>query len=179
MSKAVELQLDDAAANEVRRCWHSLATAGLAPYMSKSGSAPHITLCIFDSLELEPATALLTSRAETMSPLPIELVSFGIFPGESPVLFLEPVVTQELLRLQQELHAALSAFAEGPVRHYIPGNWVPHCTVALDFPPALLGNVIDTCVSTALPIFGHADSLALVDFPPLAYLGTFPLSARE
>ena len=178
MSQAVELVLDEAAADDVRRCWHALAKAGLAPYMSESGSQPHITLCIFDSLERDPTEVLLQSRAATTPPISIELVSFGIFPGEDPVLFLEPVVTKELLQLQQELHTALTAFSEGPWRHYIPGNWVPHCTVALEFPPALLGNVIETCISTALPIDGHADALALVDFPPLNYLRKFPLRGR-
>ncbi|MEX2015302.1 MAG: 2'-5' RNA ligase family protein [Candidatus Hydrogenedentales bacterium] len=175
MSHAVELVLDDAAAVQVRQCWRSLAEAGLAPYMSESGSLPHVTLNIFDTLDVDKARALLAARAAQTPPLPIDLASFGIFPGESPVLFLEPVVTRELLDLQHELHDALSDIGEGPWPHYLPGNWVPHCTVALEFPPELMGDVIDTCMDTALPIHASASALALVDFPPLTYLAKYPL----
>jgi 2'-5' RNA ligase len=54
----------------------------------------------------------------------------GTFPGDEGVLFLATTVTADLLAFHAQVHAAL---ANQPIQHwpyYLPGNWVPHCTLA-------------------------------------------------
>lgn len=58
------------------------------------------------------------------------LYVLGTFPGITGALFLGVQVTTELLALHADVHAAL---AGQPIRHwayYLPGNWIPHCTLA-------------------------------------------------
>ncbi|MEV2267878.1 2'-5' RNA ligase family protein [Nonomuraea africana] len=61
----------------------------------------------------------------------LKLSSLGLFPGAEGVLFLGATVTHELLTFHNRVHAAL---ANQSIKHwpcYLPGNWVPHCTLAV------------------------------------------------
>ncbi len=50
MPYAVELLFDEEGEARVRRIWEALKAAGLSAYMVESGSIPHITLAVYDSL---------------------------------------------------------------------------------------------------------------------------------
>ena len=54
--------------------------------------------------------------------------SVGIFPTNGTV-FLAPTVTNELLKLHHSYHDYFKTF-HNPNSYYVPGKWVPHCTIA-------------------------------------------------
>ena len=54
----------------------------------------------------------------------------GTFPGGEGALFLGVVATAELLAFHAEVHAALAGQPVIHWPHYLPGSWVPHCTLA-------------------------------------------------
>ena len=73
-----------------------------------------------------------------------------------------PAVTSDLARRQEQVVASVEATGADLHRHYRPGVWVPHCTVAprvrLDALPALAAAVYDV-----LPLEATADRAALID----------------
>jgi len=62
MPFAVEMYFDPATEAEIRALWNSLAQAGVSSRLPDSGSRPHISLAVFQSLD--PARF----RAELQAP---------------------------------------------------------------------------------------------------------------
>jgi 2'-5' RNA ligase len=58
------------------------------------------------------------------------LYVLGTFPGGEGALFLGVPVTAELLAFHANVHTALANQLVEHWPHYLPGNWVPHCTLA-------------------------------------------------
>jgi 2'-5' RNA ligase len=124
------MYFDDRADASVRKLWQVLTDAGL-PSMATfthRRHRPHVSLTVAESLAGADLTQLRSVlRADQPT---LHLYVLGTFPGSLGVLFLTVPVTTELLALHADVHAALTG---QPVEHwpyYLPGNWVPHCTLA-------------------------------------------------
>ncbi|MHC4819653.1 MAG: 2'-5' RNA ligase family protein, partial [Planctomycetota bacterium] len=68
-------------------------------------------------------------------------------------------VTDDLLELHRRWHAA----SPGSNEHYLPGRWVPHCTVGILLEGPALSEALEAARS-ALPIRGRFGELALITF---------------
>lgn len=130
MAHAIEMFFDEDADTEVRTLWGKLATAGLPSLATRTHRQhrPHVSLTVTASLDQADLTPVRSVLAEH---LPVMLLdALGTFPGSEGALFLAAVVTTDLLTLHAKVHDAL---AGQPVTHwpyYLPGRWVPHCTLA-------------------------------------------------
>jgi 2'-5' RNA ligase len=103
-----------------------------------------------------------------MTSLPIYLEGVSLFAGASPVLWLAPASNSALLSLHNQLHAALAPHVVD--RHYLPGRWIPHVTLAegLDWARAL--EAIATILPVFSPIEGRLDRIEIVRFPPVTVI---------
>jgi 2'-5' RNA ligase len=124
------MYFDEEADAAVRRLWLLLSDAGLPSLATRTHRRhrPHVSLAVAESLadaDLAPLrSALMSSRPA------LRLYVLGTFPGDEGALFLGVQVTAELLAFHAGAHAAL---AGQPIRqwaYYLPGNWIPHCTLA-------------------------------------------------
>ena len=121
---------DEHADAAVRALWQQLATAGLPSLATRTHRRhrPHVSLTVTESLD---QADLAQVRSVLAGHLPAVLLdALGTFPGSEGALFLAIVVTEDLLALHARVHQALSG---QPVTHwpyYLPGRWVPHCTLA-------------------------------------------------
>lgn len=95
-----------------------------------AGVEPHITLADYYELDvhlykekLEAFVAVQESMAEVNFP------SVGTFPTNGTI-FLAPTITDELLRLHHSYHDNFITFHDNLNSYYVPGKWVPHCTIA-------------------------------------------------
>lgn len=114
MAVAVEILLDAAGIP-------SLATA------THGCHRPHVTLLNATAL------SITDPLIETLRPLlgtELRFDSLAIFPGTSAVLFLAARVTQPLLDVHVALHQLVTAERTQRWSHYLPGAWIPHCTLA-------------------------------------------------
>lgn len=171
MPCAVTLRLDSAAAMPVEALRRALAVeAGDEAVPEHDRYPPHVTLAICpggtaeDDLRAAVAAATRGWRA-----LPVHLAGLGLFPGDSPVLWAAPVVTEALLARHAALHAALPAALRHP--HCRPGaRRVPHVTLRQGgrIPPER--TIARLAPLWTGPIPGKADRVELVRFPPPAVL---------
>jgi hypothetical protein len=67
-----------------------------------------------------------------------------------------------LLRLHEEVHAALGDGMVAPRGGYSVGTWVPHCTLAHDLTRAQLARGIDL-LHDQTPVTAHVSSAGLLD----------------
>jgi 2'-5' RNA ligase len=93
--------------------------------------------------------------------LDVTLYSPAIFP-RSGVLYLSVVPTLRLLRLHEEVHAALRDSMVAPWDTYLVGAWVPHCTLAQDLTRAQLAQGIDLLHDQPI-IAAHVSSAGILD----------------
>ena len=130
MAQAIEMFFDTHADAAVRDLWQRLAAAGLPSLatLTHRQHRPHVSLTVTESLDQADLSPLRSVLAQHHPAL--HLTVLGTFPGSQGVLFLGAAVTEGLLTLHARAHRAL---AGQPVTHwpsYLPGRWVPHCTLA-------------------------------------------------
>ena len=51
--------------------------------------------------------------------------------------------------------------------YYLPGNWVPHCTVAIDLSATEVIEAVVYCREAFQPISGQFREIGLVEFRPV------------
>ncbi len=125
MTVAVDFALDDDAANAVRELWCRLAYAGVPVPRGE----PRIRFAAASSI---PATARAALEAELdLLSLPeVWLANLSTIAGAADTLALAAVVDAELLAVHSAVHDVLAGRAHGQAASYLPGSWVPHCTLA-------------------------------------------------
>lgn len=178
MPFAVEMFLDPESAEAVRGIWRDLAESGVAPWMHESGDRPHVTLGVCDRLDVAVCAEFLAAFAADHSAPKVLLVSIGIFATDPAVVFLAPVVTTDLLDLHARFHQRFSEVAGDQWAHYLPGAWVPHCTLAMGCPVAMVPRAVDLCQSMRLPLDGRLGEVGIVEIRPVVHRATFIFAGR-
>lgn len=59
----------------------------------------------------------------------IDFPSIGTFPTNGTI-FLAPTTTDEMLRFHYSCHDYFKTFHDNLNSYYVPGKWIPHCTIA-------------------------------------------------
>ncbi|TDN40449.1 2'-5' RNA ligase family protein [Hymenobacter sp. UV11] len=104
---------------------------------------PHLTYQIVEPTNMETLKAALRDIAATTPPFIAHTTGLGMFPGDSPVIYI-PVLRSDALN---ELHHQIFNIA-GPLcsrtdKFSAPDLWLPHVSLALhDTTPELLGPVL-------------------------------------
>lgn len=130
MTVALEMFLDPAADAAVRQLWARLEQAGIPSLASTThrGHHPHVTLAVGERIATGDG---LLGAVRDLPGTALTLPLLGTFPGAQSVLFLGVTVHAELLRAHAAVHAAIESESDGLWELYRPGNWVPHCTLAM------------------------------------------------
>jgi len=178
MTYSIGAYFDHETELNIERIWEELANTQVAEYLHLSNNRPHITLSIFDNLDLEKTSQLMCVLAEEFSVIDISFQSVGIFP--SSTVFLAPLISMPLLKLQRKLHNELTSFSKLPESPYfLPDQWVPHCSVAIDFQSDNLIRVVQKVVEVVhLPLDGKITELGLTSYRPVVHLMKCGLSEK-
>ncbi|MGG0723976.1 2'-5' RNA ligase family protein [Bacillus mycoides] len=95
-----------------------------------AGVEPHITLADYNELDVNLYTEKLEEFVAFQENIAaVTFPSVGNFPTNRTI-FLAPTITDELLRLHHSYHDYFKTFHDSPQSYYVPGKWVPHCTIA-------------------------------------------------
>ena len=173
MGYAIELFYDDASERAVRDIWDGLGAALGKPSLSEIGARPHVSLAVYDDgLETTDFPERLLEFARSIDPFDFMLSSLGTFPGQEGVVFLAPVVTRRLLAVHKQFHEVFLKQASSGTAYYLPGFWVPHCTVAIDLSAAEVTAAVAYCREASQPISGRFQEIGLVEFRPVKELIT-------
>lgn len=146
---SIELLLDEASEQLIRRDWDALLAAGLPSRASHTSphNRPHITLVA--------APAITADRDEAVGEdagLPLAFGCSGILLFNAGrrgyVLARQVVCGGALLALHRHVHDA--GQIEGPAGTTLPDAWVPHITLANAVPPERLADAL-AVLSTTVP----------------------------
>jgi 2'-5' RNA ligase superfamily len=146
--------------------------------LPKIGASPHICLALFDNVEVDTLCSLVTEFVKEVEPLTIHFGSFGIFPSIENTLFLAPVVTMDLLILHSNLHKRLWENKLHCLPNYLPGAWVPHCTITMDEPWENCVNNLELIHGLGLLGDYQFDRMDVVEFRPVKKFAELKLGKR-
>lgn len=160
---AVVLYFDDFTEKRVRQAWAALDRFGIPSAGStyEESYRPHITLAIVDTPYPEQAAARLRAPLANVSGLPVSMTALGFFLTNKAPAYLAVAPTTALLQLHDNVHSALGAMDTWS--YYRPGNWMPHCTLAMDV--ACQTTVAEALGETPLPIHAVVGSAHMVELP--------------
>ncbi len=184
MPYAVELFFDQRTDTAVRGLWKWLANEGISTYLASSDSIPHISLGGFDGLDtaqLMQITAHLNSIADNTAPFPLNFSGIEGFVNTG-VIFLAPEVPPELTSIHNTFCGALGGLRDFLWPLYVPGVWVPHCTLAIDLRPCsrhLVGEMRRALGEhIELPWPATIERIGLVKFRPIEQQVSFRMSGN-
>ncbi|MCP2262268.1 2'-5' RNA ligase superfamily protein [Streptoalloteichus tenebrarius] len=133
MADALQVFFDDRAEAEVRVRWERLTAAGVPSLATRTHRRhrPHLSLALGLAIPQKARADLRRDLALLALP-DLWLYTLGTFPDGQHTLFLGAVTDTELLAVHSAVHDVLAGRVRGPAGQYLPGAWVPHCTLAQD-----------------------------------------------
>jgi 2'-5' RNA ligase len=161
MALAVCLLFDAHSEHTIRRLWQRLEDAGVPTLLSHTHGAhvPHLSYAVLRTFDLDKVTDALTLLPDE-GPMALHFDAIGMFRRSRT--WLVPAVTSDIARRQERVVEAVESTGAELHRHYRPGVWVPHCTMAprttLERLPAVAAAVFEV-----LPILATTERAALVD----------------
>jgi 2'-5' RNA ligase len=131
MAYALEFFFDDEADAAVRELWQRLEFAGVPSLATRTHRRhrPHVSFAVAGSVPRR-ARAELAGELGLLSLPALWLYTLGVFPTGARAIFLGAVVDTELLAVHSAVHDVLAGKVTAPSAYYLPGAWVPHCTLA-------------------------------------------------
>ncbi|MFD0715661.1 2'-5' RNA ligase family protein [Paenibacillus sp. GCM10027626] len=129
---AIELFFDHPFEQYVREIWKGLNEENISSNMYEIVELrPHITLAVYNDIsDLETYKERFYSFFGSVSSIEIKFDVLAVFPTTG-TLFFGPTVTEDLISMHKQYHKEFSDLLEYEDRYYIPGNWDPHCTLAI------------------------------------------------
>ncbi|NLW11496.1 MAG: 2'-5' RNA ligase family protein [Clostridiaceae bacterium] len=179
MDYAVLLYFEEKADCLIDKWTQDLVKLGLNSRFAEIGMKPHLTLAEFDLTDLGEVENLLKDFASWQQPVDLKFSSLGVFPGENSVLFLNPVVSERLVKLHQDLNSLLGKCCNDFSPLYTEEHWVPHCTLALDYDNDHLNQAMRYLGSRFLPIDTKAVSIVLYGCCPYHEMMVLPLNNQD
>jgi 2'-5' RNA ligase len=161
MAKGIVLLLDAESTRAIRQCWRRLEAAGIPSLESLTHRRhePHVSLVVADEIATGGWMDVLRAGFFPAEPMRIELGPAEVFPGGWLYLSVSGLPAPSHARLI----AALGGDANGVWEHYLPQNWVPHCTLAGDLSELQSASAVEVVGSAPPPKAATVMSAALVD----------------
>jgi 2'-5' RNA ligase len=158
---AVCLLFDSATDRALRRLMQRLEDLQVPTLLSHTHGRhlPHLSLAVLADFDVDVVRRAV-SGLPAAEPTTVHFDAIGMFRRSR--CWLVPAVTVDLVLRQRRVVDAVAAGGARLHRHYEPGRWVPHCTLA----PRLRLAQLPTVAAAAydlLPLTATVDAAALVD----------------
>ena len=179
MAFGILLYFDPVTEQRITAIRDLLTLRGVSPIPAYLRTRPHISLGLFEG----PYPARLTDQirrfAQGADAINVQFGSVGMFPTQEGVVFLAAIVTKQLLHLHERMYAEVALSGHYTEQSYLPGKWVPHCTLAIRLTGKEIHKVIDICRGEQVYMDGQITEIGGIEYPPVQEVGTYKLRAEE
>ena len=104
---------------------------------------PHLTYQIVEPADLDELKHKLAAVATTSKPFVAHTTGLGMFPGDSPVIYIPVLRSDYLNQLHHRVLEVAQPLCTRTDKYSAPDLWLPHISLALhDTTPELLGPVL-------------------------------------
>jgi 2'-5' RNA ligase len=162
VAQGIVLLLDGDADAAVRACWRTLDQAGIPSLNTYTHGrhVPHISLVVAERIEVGEWLGALREGWFSGPPVSVELGPVGAF-REGGWVFLG--VDGLDRAAHRRLVASLADDVQDPWEHYLPDQWVPHCTLAGGLDAHDVEASLEVLAGAGSLITATVDSAAVVD----------------
>lgn len=175
MGFAIEMFFDKKTEGILLEYWKSLYETGLSKELYESGSRPHISLAVYNDIDLDALNNRLPILLEGKKPFELRFESVGIFPTDPSVVFLAPGMTDNLYEIHKEYHTVMTDFLEKEWSYYLPNKWVPHCAMAMGVPRESVSEVVDHIMNDFRQCSFTIEEVGIVEFRPVKHRKAYKL----
>lgn len=170
MDYAAVLYFDPESEQKLQSLMQALCDRGINRYMIDMGMRPHITLAFFKQLSMNNLEKELRQFAGGRRKFTLRLGSLGLFPTDPGVVYLSPVFTDELGEIHQAFYHCFEGTLGEYVPYYLPGSWVPHCTLANRLTREEAVRSVEYLLETFYPMEVQASEVCFVACDPVQEL---------
>lgn len=132
----------------------------------------HISLADIEinNNQINEVREILQTFAQTHNQIKLVLCSVGSFMSKENVLFLTPVITEDLINYNDELISTLTKMKIPCGKYYTKNNWQPHCTIAIRISDEQLFKGFEVLKNNnILPLQVTANKIDLLRYDPKPY----------
>ena len=157
MAEAVDFLLADEPAEIIRRFRARLATVS----WPVPDSDPSIRLAMANAIP-KPVRERLTADLRLLVLPELWLATVGNALTGEPQLVLTAVPDSELLDAHTVVHDALAGKVKGAAARYLPGQWVPHCTLTRELTHSQVGRAMSN-LGALRPLRAQVAAVGITD----------------
>ncbi|WP_158175251.1 2'-5' RNA ligase family protein [Heyndrickxia camelliae] len=122
--------LDKKTEEVVKEIWRDLKKQSISYYAEEvEDRKPHITIAGYNRLEKSDFIRSMDQFYDSSPEVEIAFNTLGTFLN-SGTLFLSPTISAPLSNFHRNHHDNFKKYNDNPESLYLPGNWIPHCTLA-------------------------------------------------
>jgi 2'-5' RNA ligase len=144
--------------------------------MLAKGMPPHISLAVFDEVEVTQLDRVVERFSQDTNPLDVWMSSIGMFPTEQPYALMLPTVTATLLETHRRFHQEMGELAENCWGYYKPDHWSPHLTLGSADSLASALEIISVAYESKLTGQYLFDEVSLIEWHPVKTISSYKLS---
>ncbi len=175
---AVELYFDPESEQRILDLRRALIEQGYTALHDLLEFRPHVSLAVFNDAQPDSLNNLVFDFSTAVASFEVRLSAVGTFPTAENVIFLAPAPSLALLDCHRRFHQRL---AQTPLEcwpYYLPGQWVPHCTVEINIPAERFAAALDFTRHHFQPFDGRFEAIGVIEFRPVVELATWRLSTN-
>lgn len=146
--------IDEEGEATIRGIWENVCDAGISSFMPDTGVRPHITLAVYDQLDIDLFLEKFSEFSRELSPISFSLSSIGAFLEPRGTVFIAPTVTHRLMNLHAKFHQEFHDLEHSLSEYSLPGKWLPHFTLASELSDDQIKEVI--CIGLNAPVPAHS-----------------------
>ena len=114
----------------IKQIWKDLSEKSISFYAEEiEERKPHITIASYNNLDKSEFIRSMDQFYDSIHQVQIAFHSLGTF-LQSGTLFLSPTMSTALSNLHRNHHDYFKKYNDNPASLYLPGYWIPHCTLA-------------------------------------------------
>ncbi|RLQ94277.1 2'-5' RNA ligase family protein [Falsibacillus albus] len=154
---------DENTEGQIKSLWNELSNEKISFYGEKFQDArPHITLGSYKNLNKMEFIKDLEIFYDRKPRMNVTFNTVGSFLNYG-TLFLQPTVTSELLQFHRLHHEGFIKYSDHANPLYLPGKWIPHCTLANKLEPDILSKAFQYCLEHSEKIAGEIVEIGLIE----------------
>lgn len=163
MNYAIELVFDEESQKVINDLRKKLSENGVHDEAVKLN---HISIGDYKTDNIEELKNKIVDFSKTIKPFELNLTSVGTFMTKENVIFLEPVMTNELMNIHSRFIEFMKDFDGELNPYYDIDNWIPHCTISIRLSDKELFKGIELLKQIIeLPIKVKIEKIDIINYP--------------
>ena len=163
MNYAVELVFDEESQKVINDLRIKLNENGVHDEAVKLN---HVSIGDYKTDNIEELKNRVIEFSKTIKPFELSLVSVGTFMTKENVIFLEPIMTSELINVHKRFIEYMKDFDGELNQYYDIDKWMPHCTISIRLSDDELFKEIELLKEIInLPIKVKVDKIDIINYP--------------